>query len=298
LLSVIAADERYRAGVDAWRQEREAGLRADDGWLTVAGLVWLKEGDNRFGGDPGNDVVVPRAAHGFAGVFLLRNGRVTVRAAPGATLLLNGKPFGPNDAPVVLRATSSRIPIDAVTVALGQAQGAPSLSRGGGVMLWVHESGDRRAIRLRDPNSAIRRDFKGLRWFPIDERYRVPATFTPRPPRRVRVPTLVGDFADYDQIGFVRFTLDGQALGLTAFRTESEPPRLYFLFKDLTSGKETYPAIRFLIADMPKDGRTTLDFNKAYNPPCAYNRFTTCPVPPRENHLPVAIRAGEMNYPE
>ena len=276
-------EDAYRAGIETWREERETGLRADDGWLTVAGLVWLKEGDNRFGADPAADIVVPRAAHPFAGVFSLARGRVTLRAAPGVTILLNGKPLTGDAAPVLLRSTSSRIPLDAVTV--------------GDVVLWVHESGDRRGIRLRDPNSKLRRTFKGLRWFAIDERYRVPATFVRTTPRPVRVPTLVGDFADYEQIGFVRFTLDGKPLRLVAFQTESPPPRLYFLFRDRTSGKETYPAIRFLIADMPgADGKTTLDFNKAYNPPCAYNPFTTCPIPPRENHLPVEIRAGEKDY--
>lgn len=279
-----ARDADYRASVGTWRREREARLRAEDGWLTVAGLFWLKEGANRIGTDPGNDIVLPAGrAPRDAGVFDLRRGRVTVRVLAGVDAVLNGKSLNAADAPAVLRPSSGLTPVDAVTL--------------GDLTLYVHQSGNRLAIRLRDRNSALRRDFKGLRWFPIDERYRIAATFAPRtPPRTVRVPTLVGDFADYQNIGAVRFTLDGRALRLEAFRTTGDPPQLYFLFRDLTSGKETYPAVRFLLADMPDRGATTLDFNKAYNPPCAYNPYTTCPVPPPENRLSVRIPAGEMRY--
>ena len=160
--------------------------------------------------------------------------------------------------------------------------------------MFVHRSGERYAIRLRDQESRIRREFAGLRWFPVDEKYRVTAEFSPyAEPRHVLVPNILGDTETYTSPGSVVFTLDGQQFRMVPLWEGRE---LFFIFRDLTTGQETYPAARFLYAEAPADGKVVLDFNKAYNPPCAFNPYTTCPLPPPENRLRVRIEAGELDY--
>ncbi len=162
--------------------------------------------------------------------------------------------------------------------------------------MWVHDSGDRRAIRVRDKHGEVARSFAGFRWFPIAERYRARGRLIKdAAPRDVKIPTLAGDTATYTTEGVVEFVLDGRTLRLRAMTTG--PRQLFFIFRDATSGHETYAAARFLYADL-RDGRTTVvDFNEAYNPPCAFNPYTTCPLPPPENRLDARILAGEKDYP-
>jgi uncharacterized protein (DUF1684 family) len=270
------ADEAYRRAIEAWRAQREASLKADDGWLTLVGLFWLREGENRIGSDPTNDFIVAEPAPPQIGTFLYRNGQVTFRAAEGVRVTLNGR--------VVTETPPLRIgPADTLAV--------------GTLSMFVHPSGDRLAIRVRDLNSPFRRHFAGLKWFPIDENYRVTGRFIPYPSTSPqKIPNILGDYEVYTPAGEVEFRLEGRTFRIQVF--ESGPDRLFIVFRDLTSGKESYPTARFLYADRPKetDGLVELDFNKAYNPPCAYNPHTTCPLPPRQNRLSVRIPAGEMNY--
>ena len=165
----------------------------------------------------------------------------------------------------------------------------------GPLTLYVHYSGPRLAIRLRDRDSELRRSFTGLRWFPVDESYRVRGRYVPHgEPRTVELSNILGDIEPARSSGSVVLTVGGKELRMTAI---DQGGRLWFIFRDLTSGRETYPAARFLYADPPaEDGYTTVDFNRAYNPPCAFNPYTTCPLPPRENRLPVRIEAGERDY--
>ena len=275
LMSEMLAGQDYAAEIEAWRADREKNLKADDGWLTVAGLVFLKEGDNSFGSSPLNDIVM-RTGPMHAGVLTLQDGAITVRAPEGETLSVDGHnvaaarlwPHEGNDRP---------------TISLG------SLS------LFCHQSGDRLAIRIRDVESEIRRSFAELRWYPVDESFRVRARFIPHDePRTVELSNNLGDVLTLRTSGFVALTVAGKELRMTAIDYDD---RLWFIFRDLTSGSETYPAARFLYADVPSaDGWTIIDFNRAYNPPCAFNPYTTCPLPPRENRLPVRIEAGELEY--
>jgi uncharacterized protein (DUF1684 family) len=161
--------------------------------------------------------------------------------------------------------------------------------------LYVHASGARYAIRLQDKNSKILRDFKGLRWFPVDPSYRIVANFVPYdPPKQITMQNIMGDTGTASFVGYVTFSVGGQQCRLDA---EGDPAKgLSFVFRDLTGGEETDPAARFLDAPPPKDGKVVLDFNEAYNPPCAYNPYTTCPVPPPEDRLRVKIQAGEKMY--
>ena len=164
----------------------------------------------------------------------------------------------------------------------------------GPLTLFGHYSGDRLAIRMRDRGSEIRRDFTGLRWFPPDESYRMRGIFIPHEePRFLELPNILGDVETFRSSGSVKLTVRGQELTMTTIDSGS---RLWFIFRDLTSGKETYPAARFLYAPAPEAGSTIVDFNQAYNPPCAFNPHTTCPLPPLENRLPLRIEAGELAY--
>ena len=166
----------------------------------------------------------------------------------------------------------------------------------GSVRVVVHVSGDTRSLRVRDPNGPLAKGFLGFTWFPIDARYRVVGRFIPdRTPNTMRVPNTYGDIDDYKTEGVVEFTLLGQVLRLRPFTTR--PKRFYFVFRDASGGHETYETARFLYSDLLDDGTTVLDFNTAYNPPCAFNPYTTCPIPLRENRLPVKILAGEKAYP-
>ena len=164
----------------------------------------------------------------------------------------------------------------------------------GDLSLLVHKSGERYAVRVKDKNSKLRKNFAGVSWFPIDEHYRVTAKFVPYdPPHELEIQNLAGDTLKIPSPGYAEFTLAGEQYRLEAI---AQANGLNFIFRDLTSGKETYPAARFLDTPAPTNGQLILDFNEAYNPPCAYNPYTTCPLPPPQNRLRIRIAAGEMMY--
>jgi len=262
------AADPYLAEIEAWRRERERRLTADDGWLTVAGLFWLKEGENSFGTDPACDIVLPAgSAPPLAGTFEHRQGRTLLRwkDRPGEPIEMQPDTPGP-----------------------------PTIATLGDLSFFVIRRQDRYAIRLRDRNSPFRKQFTGLNWYPVDPAWRVEARFVPYPrPRKLRLASTIGEPQEFEAPGYLEFELRGRRLRLEAARSGGE---LFLLFKDRTSGKTTYPAGRFLYAEPPRDGVVVLDFNKAHNPPCAFTPYTTCPLPPKQNHLPVAVTAGELLY--
>jgi uncharacterized protein len=271
-----AADAAYQAEIEQWRHAREAGLKADDGWLTVAGLFWLKHGDNTVGTDAASDIVLPKgSAPVRVGEFDFHDGITSFQVAPGVSAFVNGQPATSG----VLKADSS---------------GAPDVLRVNDLTMFVIERGGRYAIRLKDKNSEQRKAFTGLKYYPVKEEYRVVAKFVAYdPPKTIPVPNILGQFEQTSSPGYVAFTLNGRECRLDPI---TEGDSLFFIFKDLTSGKETYPPGRFLNTEMPKNGEVILDFNKAYNPPCAFTPYATCPLPPEENKLPIAIEAGELRY--
>ena len=232
----------YVTEIEQWRQKREASLKASDGWLTLTGLHWLREGRNQIEGQE----------------FSLRGDRVVYA----------GKVLRPDT------------PEDGIAV--------------GSKTLLVIKRGDRFAIRVRDQRSPFRKEFAGLTWYPVQPAYRVEARWIPySSPQKRSVATVVNVDEQYESPGVAEFTLQGQKLRLEPVLSEGQ---YFFIFKDRTAGKTTYPAGRFLYAEPARDGRVILDFNKAYNPPCAFTPYATCPLPRKENHLPVAIEAGEKNY--
>lgn len=266
--------ERYIAAIKAWRREMEASLRAEDGWLALVGLFWLPEGESSIGGDPACAVALPPdAAPAYVGSLLREGQRVILRAAPGAPITVNGEP-----------ATERELRSD--------ADGTPDLLQVGRLSLSLIRRGERLGIRVRDPQSPQRRTFAGRRWFPVDPAYRVTAQFEPHsPPRSVSVENVLGDSEERANPGRLRFVLQGQELSLEAFAAND---RFFIVFRDASAGAETYEAARFLYTAAPGDGPVELDFNKAYNPPCAFSSYTTCPLPLRENILPLRVAAGEL----
>jgi uncharacterized protein (DUF1684 family) len=179
------------------------------------------------------------------------------------------------------------------------ADGKPDVLKLGRISFFVLRRGDRFAIRVKDPESAALKAFKGVENFPVDPSSRVTARFEPySTPREVGIPTVLGTTVKMRAPGQVRFKLRGRTLILQPVQEDPADGQLFFIFRDGTSGRETYPAGRFLYADAPKDGKVVLDFNKAINPPCAFTPFATCPLPPEQNRLKVRIAAGEKKYGE
>jgi uncharacterized protein len=274
-----AENTSYHQSVETWRKTYETKLTSDTGWLTVSGIFWLHDGENRFGSDPLNDIVLPPSAPPVAGVFDFHAGRTKARLEKGVQATLGGKP------------------VESAELRPDQKDDYLVL---GDLTLYVHASGSRFAIRLRDKNSKVRKDFTGLKWFRVDESYRVTAKYVPyAQPKEFDSQNILGDSIKVKALGYMLFTLRGQELRLEA-EAADEGPGFFIVFRDLTSGKSTYPASRFLDPDAPKDGpdgkTVELDFNKARNPPCAYNPYTTCPVPVPTNRLRVEIPAGEKLY--
>ena len=263
----------YRASVEKWRQAYEAELKSDGGWLTVSGLFWLHEGENTFGSGPLNDIVLPATAPASVGSFEFHAGRTIVHIKPGVAAFISGRPV-----------ESAEMHPDSNTDQLVL----------GDLTLYVHSSGERFTVRLRDKNSRLRRDFTGTRWFPVDESYRVVGQYVAYDKaKQIEIQNVMGDTLQETISGYVAFKLGGRDLRLDAEVDKSDAS---FVFRDLTSGHETYAASRFLDTRIEPGGKVVLDFNEAYNPPCAYNPYTTCPLPPPENRLDVRILAGEKTY--
>jgi uncharacterized protein (DUF1684 family) len=260
-VSALSCWAQSAPSTEQWRRDHEATLKADGGWLTVTGLFWLRNGANTVGSDAADDIVLPRGSE-RAGAFELRDNRITF--------------VRPVQEPVVLRPDSE----DAISQ--------------DGLSMFVIQRGDRYAIRLKDSQSNLRQQFTGLRWYPVKEDYLVNATFVPnKTPRVIAITNVLGQTEDTPSPGYVVFKLHGRQHRLEPVL---EGNQFFFIFRDLTSGKETYPAGRFLYTDLPSEGRVVLDFNKAENPPCAFTPYATCPLPPPQNRLQVHVEAGELNY--
>jgi uncharacterized protein (DUF1684 family) len=261
----------YESEILSWRAKMEDSLRADDGWLTLAGLYMLQEGDNTIGSDPACDILLPTgSAH--LGVIHFAEGQATLRV----------------NAPILVDDVS----VETAVLRDDKDPAGPSLVQLDAITFFVIKRGEQYAVRVRDRNSPARQTFAGRRWFAIDPAYCVTASFAPHAePRTVQVMNSLGTLVAMTNPGYVDFELDSQRLRLEAF--DASKDELWFIFKDATSGRQTYGAGRFLYAPHHADDTVTLDFNKAYSPPCAFTPHATCPLPPRENVLTAAIEAGE-----
>ncbi|HEY1911164.1 MAG TPA: DUF1684 domain-containing protein [Vicinamibacterales bacterium] len=274
-LAVAAVDPSAVAETEKFRATHEADFRRD--FVTLAGLFSLKDGGNTIGSAISSDILLPKPAPERVGRLIVSADRVRFEPAPHVAVTIDDKAI---TEPVDLK-SDEHGPADQLAV--------------GGVTLWVHMSGDRRTVRMRDVNGVPAKTFEGFHWFPIDQKYRVTGRFIrDAAPRVIRSPNQLGDEETFTTEGIVEFTLDGHKVTLRPMMNKG---RLWFIFRDGTSGKETYETARFLYGDLKPDGTVVVDFNQAYNPPCSFSPYTTCPLPLKENRMTVRILAGEKAYP-
>lgn len=266
----------FEAEFMQWRMERAERLRTSEkSWLGLAGLFWLKEGENSFGSDPKCDFVLPASAPKKAGVFQFKHGLVYVRAEPGVTLTCNGR----------------AVPSAALN---DDQKDSPDFLELGHLIMVVLKRGKSTLVRLWDIDNPMRQEFSGLNFYPYNPEYRIEAKYSGYAPYKiVKQEDIIGEVHDTKMIGNVTFTWQGKEVRLEA---EDGGTGLFIAIRDQTSGKTTYPGGRYLLTDKPENGKVILDFNKAYNMPCAYTAFATCGLPTPSNRLPFAIEAGEMKY--
>lgn len=268
--------ESFESELGRWKAKRLASLKSDDGWLTLVGLFWLGEGENRLGSDPANEIVLPEGkAPAQAGALRLAGGRVTLEARPGSGITSEGRPL-----------TTLELKSD--------EDGRPTLLELGSLSFHVVRRGDRLGLRVRDRENPARAEFKGVEYYPADRGWLVPARFEPYdPPKQMPIMNVLGMETEETSPGALVFEVGGRSYRLDALR-EKGNEQLFIIFADQTSGGETYGAGRYLYADPPgPDGRVLLDFNRAYSPPCAFTRYATCPLPPPQNRLALRVEAGE-----
>jgi uncharacterized protein (DUF1684 family) len=269
----------YQKEIQDWRALRLGRVAGPDGWATLAGLYWLKQGENRFGSGAGNELVLAEGGlPAFAGSFTLAKGAVSFNAAPGAGILSGGKPV--------------------TTLALvTDLNGDPTvLNRGSLSFYAIERSGGRYGVRVKDTAADARVHFKGLQYFPLDPAWRFEARFEAYPPgRKVSIVDVFGVPEEMDSPGALVFALAGKDYRLDTVLETGETD-YFVMFGDKTNGKDTYGAGRFMYVKPPVNGKTVLDFNKSYNPPCVFSVYATCPLPPPQNKLPLAITAGELKY--
>jgi len=273
-------EEAYEQSILEWREGRAESLTRPDGWTSLVALYWLEEGENSFGAGSENALVLPEGSTAErAGIFGYDGTTVNLTLAEGVEGAIGG------------------LPAIAQSLAPDTTTGGPDLLEIGRLTFSVIDRGGRHAIRIKDPQSPARRDFAGIDYFPISPEFRIEARLARADePRELSLPTVVQTQADFLVLGEVEFSLRGESLRLQALVSDPEDDELFIIFKDATSGKETYGAGRYLVAPLLAGDRVELDFNRSYNPPCAFTPFATCPLPPRENHLPVEVTAGEKDY--
>jgi uncharacterized protein (DUF1684 family) len=267
----------YEGEVEQWRAARLERLKASDGWLSLIGLHWLKNGRNTVGSDKSNDIVLA-AGPAHLGTVTLKKGRTSIELDPKANATIDGKAV-----------KTAELAADIT--------GKPTIVAFGTASFYVIDRNGRKGLRVKDTEADTRKHFVGIDYYPIDPSWRVEARFTEfKPPHTLEIPNVIGQIDKMPVPGKVEFERDGKTYTLLPVLEEPDAKELWFIFADKTSAKETYGGGRFLYSDMPKDGKVVIDFNKAYNPPCAFTPHATCPLAPRENRLGIAVTAGEKKY--
>lgn len=290
LLSLTAAGQTnsnstaYTQQINQFRAQRAKNLSSPEGWLSLIALQWLKPGDTTVGSAPGNTLQLNHAPAHLA-TFHLANDAVTLVPPTGgfpAGTTLDGKP--------------------AISTKLSHDDEHPSELRNGGLLMIVIKRGDRLYLRVKDAQAPTRTSFHGLNWYAPDPRYVVTAKWTPSNPQHsLTIPNVLGQISHEPSPGTAEFTIDGQTVRLEPVIEDPADKSLFFIFRDTTSKTTTYQAGRFLYTSFPtngldKPGTLVLDFNRTQNPPCVYTAFATCPLPPQQNRLNIAIPAGEKRY--
>lgn len=277
ILRAAPVEADYTALIENWRAQRAGRLTAPDGWLTLTGLHFLQPGENTVGSAPENQIVLASGPAKFGIATLSADGKVSFKATPESSAQVGGQPAG-------------------IVEMRPGGEGKPTLVTAGTVSFFVIERGGRMALRVKDSATVRRTGFLGIDYFPVDPSWRIEAQWIPfNPPREVAITNMIGNVSQQKVPGKAVFQRDGRTYELLPIVEGPNEP-LFFVISDATSGQETYLAARFLDADPPKDGKVVLDFNRAVNPPCAFTPFATCPLPPKENQLSLAVTAGEKKY--
>jgi hypothetical protein len=275
--SAVPATADYEPQIAAFRQEREQSLREPDSWLTLVGLFWLREGRNSVGSGGDNQVVLPQGkAPETAGVLVVEQGKARIEVASGVSITHEGQPV-----------TELKLEDD--------SGGNPTILKHGPLQFYVIERSGRLAVRVKDCESEALRNFTGLDYYPAAEDWRIEAQFEPYEEAvELEMPNYLGAPTQETSPGALVFEIEG-----TTYRTDaiSDGPSHFLVFADSTNGSETYGGGRFLRVELPDEAApVTLDFNKAYNPPCVFTPYATCPLPPPQNKLTASVRAGEKAY--
>jgi uncharacterized protein (DUF1684 family) len=272
--------ESYRREVEAWHAARVERLTAPRGWLSLVALEWLQPGVNRIGSAAENDIVLAKAPARLGTIEWEPDGSLSLAVDAAADATVDGR-----------RAAHA--------VLLDDSHPEPTEVAFGTVSFIAVDRGGRKGLRVRDSEAATRARFAGIERFPVDPAWRIVAAWQPLdPPFALATGTVIGTIERYPAPGKAIFERDGRPFELYPVLEAPGDRQLFLIFGDSTSGKETHGAARFLYADMPADGRIVLDFNKAYNPPCAFTAYATCPLAPPENRLDLPVRAGEKKYRE
>lgn len=276
-LAAAGDGDAYRKQIEDWRQHRVERLTGPTGWLTLVGLEWLKDGANTLGSAADNTIVQAKwPAH--LGTITLERGKATIALASGADATIDGQ-------------KSTQAPL------LDDTNPTPTVVANGTVMFYVVKRGDRWALRIKDSDSPTRKGFVGIDYFAIDPSWRVDAKWEAYdPPHEVEEQNILGEIDKVVVPGAAVFEHGGKTFRVEPVIETPGDTELFLVFADRTSGKETYGAARFVYSEAPKDGRIVIDFNKAYNPPCAFTPYATCPLPTPQNRLDTRVTVGEKKY--
>jgi uncharacterized protein len=269
----------YADEIEKWCKARVEEMTGEEGWLSLVGLFWLSPGQNRFGGDSSNEIVLPKnRAPNFAGTLRLDDGVVRLEVKPGVVITSEGKPV-----------TSLALQTD--------ADGKPTRLNLGTLSFYVIKRGERLGLRVKDKQNPARSRFAGINSYPLNPKWRIEARFEAyNPTKQIPIANVLGMVEDQPSPGAVVFEVDGKTYRLDAIQ-EKGTSKLFIIFADKTNGRATYGAGRYLYAAAPgADGKLIVDFNKSENPPCAFTSYATCPLPPRQNRLPFQVEAGEQKY--
>lgn len=273
---IIIVNPEYAAEIDDWHFKRIENLKKSSGWLNLVGLYWLEEGKNSFGSGKENNIIFPTKAPVKLGSFIKSDSVITFLSDPDAEVIMNNK-----------RIFETQMNNDLVE--------NTTILEYGTLRWFLIKRGDKYGIRLRDLKADLLSEFEGIERFPINPEWKIDTKFIPyQEPREISIPTILGTIETEISPGELEFLVDGK---LYSLEPVSAGKRLFIVFADLTSGEETYGAGRFLYVEEPDSiNNVILDFNKAYNPPCAFTKYATCPLPPEQNKLKIRVTAGEKNY--
>ncbi len=273
-------ENSYEKEILDWQAANEKRLQDPFGWLALTGHYWLQEGTNSVGSEANSQIKLPQnlAPHTSGSIFV-KGRTVEFRTGPNSPIQINGK----SEPKMTLTIDTSE----------AESDGSDTITIGDRIRLQLVRRVGRFAIRVRDRESSLLKEFEGKKWHAPRPEYRVEATFTPyEPVKSIQIVNIQGDSVETKVVGSLKFRIQEKDLQLDAF--SESPDSLFLVFKDRTSGKTTYAPGRFLTTEAPVNGRVILDFNKAYNPPCAFSPHTLCPLPPKQNHLDIEIAAGEL----